>query len=104
MKVKNITQKQAKLIRKAISNHVGSRTAVFPRRGHYYIMNPLSDNPTCVYIKPENTVVLISPENLVFQSGFHRHDRVIPTYQELEKIEYGTDLDGNIRFLRQWER
>lgn len=84
--VKNITQAQAKKIRKAISTALGNRR-YFSQSGSHAILNPLSENPRYTWwgdMQWDGT----GQEPLVFHTSFYKETRRILLIEQIREIEY----------------
>lgn len=95
--IKFLTEAQAREIRKAITEEIGSQKRVFPKKGFWVIRNPLTQ-PKLEY-KGE-AVTHRGDENtpLVFLAGRERTRRGIPTIERLTEIHYVVYPDRTYRF------
>jgi len=83
--IKNITEKQARRIRLAISKRVG-QVRTWPRMGYWAVLKPLTPNPECVFLGVE--LKQLKPEPLLFKAGYFRHQKGIPSIKQLQRIKY----------------
>ena len=97
MDIKKVTQRQARTIRQAITDYLGTMKRIWPKRNQAYIVyQPLS----VPYVESYETTidldtlkkickpVELEEEPLIFHSGHYRHQRAIPTLEELERRTY----------------
>lgn len=85
--IKFLTEAQAREIRKSITDSLGSRKNVFPRKGIWIIVNPL-DNPQLEYKGDGYAEFDIDTPSLVFVAGRDKIRRGIPTIEMLKDTHY----------------
>ncbi|MCG3256249.1 MAG: hypothetical protein KAU62_09205 [Candidatus Heimdallarchaeota archaeon] len=94
--VKNITEAQARKIRKAMTKELGNRR-YFSQSGSHAILNPLSENPHYTWwgdMYWDGT----GQEPLVFHTSFYKETRRMPAIDEIRKIEYVLYPSGKYTF------
>ncbi len=93
--IKNITERQARKIRQAITEYLGSRQRVFSKKGFYVILNPLSDNPTVEFFHWTALKREKHEFSLLIGCGYYKHQRNIPTEKQLRDCEYILKENGS---------
>lgn len=95
--IKFLTEAQAREIRKAITDELGSQKRVFPKKGFWVITNPLTQ-PVLEYKGVAVTHLGDEAQPLVFLAGRERHRRGIPTIEMLSHIHYVVYPKGKYKF------
>lgn len=93
---KKVTQKQARHIRQAITTFTESTTRIWPKRNYTYVVFLPLNYPYVKSYKGKLTLEDLKDscmrelieEPLIFTTGHYKHQRIIPTLEELENLKY----------------